>query len=156
MLPTDAETNLFERATNLLQIIIENKKAEERIRITNERFLWATKATNEAIWDWDVKTNVLYWGEGFFQLFGYKSGYKVNTVDVWGDHIHPMMKSIERDRRFHAAKSPWWKDESVFVNRMVNMQLLPIRDILFTMKKHGEDGGTTEDITERNNWSENY
>jgi len=30
ILPTSEEINIFERATNLLQIIIENKKAEER------------------------------------------------------------------------------------------------------------------------------
>lgn len=154
MLPTDAEINLFERATNLLQMIIENKKAEERIRITNERFLWATKATNEAIWDWDVKTNVLYWGEGFFQLFGYKSGYKVNTVDVWGDHIHPddkekVLKGIED---FMQQKKPGrWKDEYRF--RKSDGKYAVVTDKGYLI--YDEEGnmvrmvGATEDITER-------
>jgi PAS domain S-box-containing protein len=87
--PTIEEYNLIERTANLLRVIIENKTAEEQVRISNDRYILATRATNEAIWDWDIKTDVLYWGEGFYSLFGYRSDEKVNTFKFWESHIHP-------------------------------------------------------------------
>lgn len=53
------------------QDIHERKVAELEIKGTNERFEKVTKATNDAIWDWDILTDQTYFGEGFQTLFGY-------------------------------------------------------------------------------------
>ena len=87
--PTIQEFTVIERTANLLRVIIENKKADEQVRISNDRYILATRATNEAIWDWDLRTDVLYWGEGFYSLFGYPNEEKVNTAKFWESHIHP-------------------------------------------------------------------
>ena len=87
--PTIQEFTVIERTANLLRVIIENKKADEQVRISNDRYILATRATNEAIWDWDLRTDVLYWGEGFYSLFGYPNDEKVNTEKFWVSHIHP-------------------------------------------------------------------
>jgi PAS domain S-box-containing protein len=87
--PSMAELDLIERTANLLRVIIENKKAEEQVRISNDRYLLATRATNEAIWDWDLSTDELYWGEGFYSLFGYNNDEEVTTYKFWQTHIHP-------------------------------------------------------------------
>ena len=44
------------------RIIIENKTADERLRLSSERFNYVLKATNEAIYDWDLKKG-LYEGQ---------------------------------------------------------------------------------------------
>ena len=87
--PTVQEFTLIERTANLLRVIIENKKAEEQVRISNDRYILATRATNEAIWDWDIRKDVLYLGEGFYSLFGYDTNEKMNTRKFWQKHIHP-------------------------------------------------------------------
>jgi PAS domain S-box-containing protein len=87
--PTIQEFSVIERTANLLRVIIENKKADEQVRISNDRYILATRATNEAIWDWDLRTDQLYWGEGFYSLFGYPTDEKVNTDKFWVSHIHP-------------------------------------------------------------------
>ena len=55
-------------------VIIENKQAGQKINISNERYMLATKATNDAIWDYDIKNKQLYWGESFYSIFGYEPG----------------------------------------------------------------------------------
>jgi PAS domain S-box-containing protein len=116
-IPSEKELNLFERVSSLLRIIIEHKNAEAKIRLSNERYLLVTKATNDAIWDWDVTTNSLYWGEGIYTLFGFKPGYIDNSHNFWESCIHPE----DRDRvvngmnRFIANNtSQIWEDEYRF------------------------------------------
>src|SRR5262249_32588480 len=47
------------------------------------------KATNDAVWDWDLNSNKIWWNEGVFTLFG----YLVETTDAdpswWLERIHP-------------------------------------------------------------------
>jgi len=87
--PTDLQMELLSRAATLLGIIIENKQAEQKINISNERYLLATKATNDAIWDYDIRQGRLYWGEGFYTLFGYASDLPANIHGIWEAKIHP-------------------------------------------------------------------
>jgi PAS domain S-box-containing protein len=116
--PTESELSLFERVVSLLRIIIENKNAELKIRLSNERYLLVTKATNDAIWDWDVNTNTLYWGEGIYTLFGFKPGYVDNATNFWESCIHP----DDRDRVVNGlnkfitdSTSRIWEDEYRFI-----------------------------------------
>ncbi|MCG7859482.1 hypothetical protein MD537_21070, partial [Flavihumibacter sediminis] len=50
--------------------ITNRKIAEAQIQQSNERFEIITRATNDAIWDYDVEKDKLFWGQGFYSLFG--------------------------------------------------------------------------------------
>ena len=69
--------------------ISERKLAAEEIRQSNERFEKAAKATNDAIWDWNITKDIQYRGEGFKTLFG----HDITTIDPrefsWSEHLHP-------------------------------------------------------------------
>ncbi len=65
------------------------KAAEEQIRQSNERFEKVTEATNDAIWDWDILNNKLYWGVGYTTLFGYDLSNNTLNLDTWVSRIHP-------------------------------------------------------------------
>jgi PAS domain S-box-containing protein len=115
--PDQKDVDLFERISSLLRVIIENKNAESKIRLSNERYLLVTKATNDAIWDWDVNTNTLYWGEGIYTLFGFNPGY-LDKPDFWENCIHPE----DRDRVINGLNeflksntSQTWEDEYRFI-----------------------------------------
>ncbi|MHA4809186.1 PAS domain S-box protein [Flavitalea flava] len=87
--PTEVELNIIERASNLVTVIMESKRAEEELNLSNERYTLATKATNDAIWDRDMYSELYFWGEGFYHQFGYKPGPKVRTRKFWEMHLHP-------------------------------------------------------------------
>ncbi|MFK5027058.1 hypothetical protein ACI39O_27110, partial [Klebsiella pneumoniae] len=40
------------------------KEADLRLLQSNERFEKVTEATHDAIWDWNIIENTLYWGAG--------------------------------------------------------------------------------------------
>lgn len=69
--------------------ITDRVQAEKALKESNLRYELVSKATSDAIYDWDVRTNVLEWGDGFYNLFGYKQGEYSPTVDSWFQKIHP-------------------------------------------------------------------
>jgi PAS domain S-box-containing protein len=87
--PSEEQVELFKRVATLMGVIIENKQAEQKINISNERYLLATKATNDAIWDYDIKNKRLYWGESFYSIFGYTPGHHPGKHGFWESKIHP-------------------------------------------------------------------
>jgi PAS domain S-box-containing protein len=113
--PTAVELDIIERVANLVTIIIESKKAEEELSISNERYTLATKATNDAIWDLDIHTELYFWGEGFYDQFGHKPGPKVRTRKFWEMHIHPedrerVLKNMNRFMRRKNNKDLWLEE----------------------------------------------
>ncbi|MCH7396720.1 PAS domain S-box protein [Belliella sp. DSM 107340] len=65
------------------------KTADIRLLEANERFEIIAQATNDAIWDWNIMQNTIFFGEGYKKLFGYELENNLSTVDSWIAHIHP-------------------------------------------------------------------
>lgn len=103
--PSEAQLDLFRRVATLMGVIIENKQAEEKINISNERYMLATRATNDAIWDFDIKTKQLYWGENFYSIFGYAPGAQHAKSGFWESKIHPEEREKTRQLYDHAIKN---------------------------------------------------
>lgn len=68
--------------------ITDVRRAAEDLKMSEERFRLLSKATNDAIWDWDIGTNELWWNEGLEALFGYRPEDMEPTVDAWAARIH--------------------------------------------------------------------
>lgn len=69
--------------------ITERQKAEKALLISNERYQLVTKATNDAIWDWDIAKQICYYGEGYKTLFGHSYGNSYSGMECWSDCLHP-------------------------------------------------------------------
>lgn len=85
----DRDQLLFEKSASLVSIILENYAAKEDLVKSNQRFEYVQQATFDAIWDWDLSSNILYWGNGFAQLFGYEIHQYNEVVGGAYEHIHP-------------------------------------------------------------------
>ena len=67
--------------------ITDLKNAETALKISNERYEYVNKATRDAIFDWDIKTGVIKWGDAFFRLFGFDNGDQ-HTIENWLSNVH--------------------------------------------------------------------
>lgn len=54
-----------------------------------ERFHLASKATDDLVWDWDLVTGHLWWGDALRTRFGYAEGALAQDIASWTEHIHP-------------------------------------------------------------------
>ena len=69
--------------------LAERLRTEEALRVSEERFQLAARATNDAVWDRDVETGTLAWTDAVYTLFGYAPGSVEFTIDWWDAHLHP-------------------------------------------------------------------
>ncbi len=61
----------------------------ESLEASNLRYEYVTKATSDAIWDWDLNKNTLFWGDGFKSIFGHQLEQERTDIGTWTDFIHP-------------------------------------------------------------------
>ena len=132
----------------------EQREAEERSRISNERYKLATRATNDVIWEWDILTETLFWGEAFYEQFGYKSGKRTQTRTFWETRVHPEERSrvVKSISQFIADKKAGvWLEEYRFKKASGKYVLISARGFL-VFDHHGNMTrviGALQDITKR-------
>ncbi|MBI0537675.1 PAS domain S-box protein [Roseomonas sp. KE2513] len=69
--------------------ITEQRRAEEARRASDERHRLAVRATNDAVWDWDLQAGRVEWNEALGNAFGHQLAGGVSSGDWWLQHIHP-------------------------------------------------------------------
>ncbi len=88
--PSIEEEKIIFKVVNILKIIIENKTFEQEILEINERYNFVTKATNDIIWDWNIKKDIVFrTGEGLKNLISLSDDSHTNNLNVWTERIHP-------------------------------------------------------------------
>ena len=73
-----------------IQYSLERKRNLEYLRESNERFNTVVKATNDAIWDWDIvagKVSIV--GDTYQQLFGHGIAGAGSPAELWEAVMHP-------------------------------------------------------------------
>ncbi|MDQ3650357.1 MAG: PAS domain S-box protein [Acidobacteriota bacterium] len=65
------------------------KLAEDSLAKSEERFKLIARATNDAVWDWDLISNEVWWNDGVRTLFGYTREQVRGYSTWWYEHIHP-------------------------------------------------------------------
>jgi PAS domain S-box-containing protein len=69
--------------------ITQRKLIEDELLKSNERYKYVVKATFDAIWDWDLITGELTWGENFEKYFGHNPIDGKSNIELWNKNIHP-------------------------------------------------------------------
>ena len=138
--------------------ITAQKNAEAALKTSNERFSYASQATSDALWDWNMLTDEIFVGETYSTLFGHH--FKNNTIaaSVCENFVHPedrvrYLKKYEEILESDALK---WDDEYRYLKSdktyaYVSDKAIIIRD------GHGTPIrmiGAMQDITKRKNVEE--
>lgn len=134
--------------------ITTRKEALDQIKYSNERFLKIAKATQDAIWDWDVFNKTLFWGSGFKERFGHKVTKNNINIKKWSSLVHPKDRQSFFRKITDSLKDP--KTES-FKNeyrlKKNNGKYAYVIDSVYILR--GERGepirlvGAIQDITDR-------
>jgi PAS domain S-box-containing protein len=82
------ELNLEIANEELKNEIKERRRTEDQLRISEARFLAAARATNDTIWEWDIKANQIWTNEAVNNQFGLKREQST-TIDWFLSLVHP-------------------------------------------------------------------
>ncbi|MDT0649612.1 PAS domain-containing response regulator [Autumnicola edwardsiae] len=133
--------------------ITDRVKAERSLKESNRRYELVSRATSDAIWDWDlVKGNIL-WGEGFQTLFGYAQHSISPDIDFWKDRIHPgdAVGVIESIYAAQKGKKSNWQAEYRF--KKADGDYAFVTDRGFIIRDKNREAirmvGAIQDITEK-------
>ncbi len=97
--------------------VTEDRKAQAVLRETSERLRLAGRATNDAIWDWDLRRNHVLWNEALTAAYGHDLADVEPTGDWWIGHIHADDRN-RIDHSIHAVIDGGgsdWRDEYRFL-----------------------------------------
>ncbi len=138
--------------------ITKRKQNKELIEKSNERFEYATKATSDAIWDWDFVNNRVYRAEGFKTIFGFDMEELNLPNTKWQDYLHPddRHSATKRINELINSTGNYWKHDYRIIKP--NGQVAFVQDSAYIIR--GENNniiriiGALQDITERKNAEE--
>jgi PAS domain S-box-containing protein len=120
---------------------------------SNRRYQYVSRATSDAIWDWDLNKGTLYWGDNFETIFGYKIAEINPGIESWTEHIFE--EDLDRiTQSINAAlegSGTNWKEEYRY--RRADGSLADVVDRGFVIRDKSEKAvrmvGAMHDISER-------
>jgi PAS domain S-box-containing protein len=86
-----AETELANYRQHLETLVAERTV---ELKISEERLGFALAASNDGIWDWNIRDNSSYCNQAYFEMLGYKPGeLGQDTNSHWIQLLHPEHKA---------------------------------------------------------------
>lgn len=86
--PDQREIGRIEDLRNLISLAIEKSTTGHEIASSNMRFQSVASTTNDAVWDWDIISDTLWWNDGFSKLFGFQGEGNGPTLEGWAERVH--------------------------------------------------------------------
>lgn len=65
------------------------QSSKQQLKDSEERFSLAVQGTNDGLWDWQVKTNTVYYSPRWKEMLGYADDEIPNHFEEWSTRIHP-------------------------------------------------------------------
>jgi PAS domain S-box-containing protein len=88
VVPTEGAAAGRRFALAVARDVTERKEAQRRLEESEERYRLVARATNEVIWDSDLRTDEQVWDGAVEAMFGYPAGQVTDTA-WWEERVHP-------------------------------------------------------------------
>jgi|GEM_PF-1203382 len=98
------------------QDITDSKEVFEQLSLSEERFALISRATHDAVYDWDIPGNHLWWSDGMTKLFGHNTTQIADTIEWWTENLHPSYREdvFEGMQQAMDRGDSVWTDEYLF------------------------------------------
>ncbi len=133
--------------------VSERQRAQDALRESEERYALAARGSNDGLWDWNLKTDTIYFSPRWKAMLGCEEGDECRTADDWFGRVHPddadRLKALLRSHmdgvtpHFEAEHQIRHKDGTY---RWVLTRGLVVRDPRLSPSRIA---GSMTDITER-------
>jgi PAS domain S-box-containing protein len=93
--------------------ISDRKRSEEALRATDQRLRLAATAARVGLWDWDLRTDEVYFSPEWKFQIGYREDEIGSSFNEWQSRVHPddLDDALDRMRAFIANPSSKYNTE---------------------------------------------
>jgi PAS domain S-box-containing protein len=137
-----------------LKDITEKKQKDQLLQEINQRYEWVSKATSQAIWQWDIGSDMCFWyGENYQKLFGYGVVNEYEPCKQWRENLLPVDADRIINTHLEAVHNnkEYWSDTYWF--RKANGEYAFVQDRAFIVRDANGKAlrmiGAMDDITAR-------
>jgi len=67
----------------------ERQRIQSELRESEDRWQLALRGSNDGIWDWNLKTNAVFFSTRWKEMLGYTNDEIANHFDEWKKRVHP-------------------------------------------------------------------
>jgi diguanylate cyclase (GGDEF)-like protein/PAS domain S-box-containing protein len=146
-------TGLKKSYEELHSEIMERVRAEDELRESRERYALAARGANDGLWDWDLRSDSVYFSPRWKNMLGFEENEIKDSKDEWFNRIHPDdVKRVETEIYAHINNMiPHFQNEHRVLHkdggyRWMLSRGLAVRD---GVGKAYRVAGSLTDITER-------
>ncbi|MEY3880577.1 MAG: hypothetical protein RIQ94_1373 [Pseudomonadota bacterium] len=130
----------------------ERKRAEQALQESENRLMLAIKGSSDALWDWNLENNQMYYSPQWWHMQGYETDELSSDATLWKNLVHPDdIVSIQQGLR-KAMQSGEITHSIEFRLRHKESHYVPILERCFiTRNNQGKVirvSGTNMDLTE--------
>lgn len=76
-------------AQALKKEVEERKRTETLLKASEERFDLAMQGANDGLWDWNIKSDEVYYSPRWKSMLGFENAEIKNDITEWNNRIHP-------------------------------------------------------------------
>jgi diguanylate cyclase (GGDEF)-like protein/PAS domain S-box-containing protein len=100
--PIFGEGGRVSHVIEYIRDISERKRVESDLMDSKERYALAARGANDGLWDWDLKTNSIYYSPRWKSMLGLVESDINDSPDEWLNRVHPDdCKHLEKDIASH-------------------------------------------------------
>lgn len=69
--------------------VTEQKRAQDALQASHERWERAVEGTGDGLWDWGIETGEVLYSNRFREIFGYSEQNFPDRIESWSSRVHP-------------------------------------------------------------------
>jgi PAS domain S-box-containing protein len=85
----DEQTDAIIGSISVYHDISDRARAQQELRISQERLRLALDSTEDGLWDWNVATGECYFSPRWLEMLGYQPGDLPDDISAWAPLVNP-------------------------------------------------------------------
>ncbi|MBI5966682.1 MAG: PAS domain-containing protein, partial [Deltaproteobacteria bacterium] len=132
----------------------EHRRVEKALRDSEARWQFALEGSRDAVWDWNVETNEVFFSKRWAEMLGYEEHEIEKDFDEWNERVHPddKGKMYREVQKYFRGETPQYVSEYRVLGKDNAYRWVLDRGKIISWTEDGKPlrvVGTHTDITER-------